>query len=153
VKTVNTAEPTGLNGVTAISANNAWAVGNGFNNVHDTSATVANKPVIEHWNGTAWSIVASPAGPISIDRISAASATAIWASGEPRRQTRGGTRVPVGRPLPGTGPAWPVLPAPTASDPNTSVPGLSALPWGEPWTTGAPFPPPAASAFIAHHTP
>ena len=42
VKTANTAEPTGLSGVTAISANNAWAVGNGFNNVHDTSASVAN---------------------------------------------------------------------------------------------------------------
>jgi hypothetical protein len=48
VKTVNTAEPTGLSGVTAISANNAWAVGNGFNNVHDTSASVADKAVIEH---------------------------------------------------------------------------------------------------------
>src|SRR6185312_8301447 len=43
VKTANTAEPTGLSGVTAISANNALAVGNGFNNVHDTSASVANK--------------------------------------------------------------------------------------------------------------
>ncbi|HYA51865.1 MAG TPA: hypothetical protein VEG33_11895, partial [Streptosporangiaceae bacterium] len=41
VKTANLAEPTGLSGVTAISANNAWAVGNGFNNVHDTSASVA----------------------------------------------------------------------------------------------------------------
>jgi hypothetical protein len=53
VKTVNTTEPTGLSDVTAISANNAWAVGNGFNNVHDTSANVANKAVIEHWDGTA----------------------------------------------------------------------------------------------------
>src|ERR1051326_5711979 len=77
VKTVNTAEPTGLSGVTAISANNAWAVGNGFNNVHDTSASVANKAVIEHWNGTAWSIVASPAGLISVDKISGGSATYI----------------------------------------------------------------------------
>jgi hypothetical protein len=82
VKTVNTAEPTGLSGVTAISASNAWAVGNAFNNVHDTSASVANKAVIQHWNGTAWSIAASPAGLISADRISAPSATDIWASGQ-----------------------------------------------------------------------
>jgi hypothetical protein len=68
VKTANTAEPTGLSDVTAISATNAWAVGTGFNNVHDTSASVANKAVIEHWNGTAWSIVASPAGLISVDQ-------------------------------------------------------------------------------------
>lgn len=51
-----------LIGVSASGPNDAWAVGNGFNNVHDTSASVANKAVIEHWNGTAWSIVASPAG-------------------------------------------------------------------------------------------
>jgi hypothetical protein len=80
--------------VTAISANNAWAVGNGFNNVHDTSATVANKAVIEHWNGTAWSIVASPAGLISADKISAASATDIWTSGQAPLQTVAGVPVP-----------------------------------------------------------
>jgi hypothetical protein len=109
VKTVNTAEPTGLSGVTAISANNAWAVGNGFNNVHDTSASVANKAVIEHWNGTAWSIVASPAGLISVDRISAASATDIWAIGE-ALQTIGGNPVPVPRTLHWDGTAWSVAP-------------------------------------------
>lgn len=153
VKTANTAEPTGLSGVTAISANNAWAVGNGFNNVHDTSASVANKAVIEHWNGTAWSIVASPAGLISVDRISAASATDIWASGQAPLQTIGGVPVPVARTLHWNGTAWSVMPGPTASDPNTAVTGLSALPSGEAWAVGAIFSATAAAAFIAHHTP
>ena len=116
VKTVNTAEPTGLSGVTAISANNAWAVGNGFNNVHDTSASVANKAVIEHWNGTAWSIVASPAGLISVDRISAASATDIWASGQAPLQTIGGVPVPVARTLHWNGTAWYAMPGPAPPD-------------------------------------
>jgi hypothetical protein len=153
VKTANTTEPTGLNGVTAISANNAWAVGNGFNNVHDTSASVANKPVIEHWNGTAWSIVASPAGLISVDRISAASATDIWASGQAPLQTIAGVPVPVAKTLHWNGTAWSVMPGPTASDPNTAVTGLSALPSGEAWTGGVTFSATADSAFIAHHTP
>ena len=154
VKTVNTAEPTGLSGVTAISANNAWAVGNGFNNVHDTSASVANKAVIEHWNGTAWSIVASPAGLISVDRISAASATDIWASAEAPQQTVGGVPVPVARTLHWNGTAWSALPGPTGSDPNTAVTGLSALPSGEAWAAGATFSTTGtATAFIAHHTP
>jgi len=153
VKTANTAEPTGLNGVTAISANNAWAVGNGFNNVHDVTASVANKAVIEHWNGTAWSIVASPAGLISVDRISAASATDIWASGQAPRQTIAGTPVPVARTLHWNGTAWSAMPGPTASDPNTAVTGLSALPLGEAWAVGATFSATAAAAFIAHHTP
>ena len=107
VKTANTAEPTGLSDVTAISANNAWAVGNGFNNVHDTSASVANKAVIEHWNGTAWSIVASPAGLISVDRISAASATDIWASGQAPLQTIAGVRCRLPGPCTGTAPPGP----------------------------------------------
>jgi len=153
VKTANTTEPTGLNGVTAISATNAWAVGNGFNNVHDTSATAANKPVIEHWDGTAWSIVASPAGLISVDRISAASATDIWASAQAPLQTIAGVPVPVAKTLHWNGTAWSVMPGPTASDPNTAVTGLSALPSGEAWATGATFSATAASAFIAHHTP
>jgi hypothetical protein len=153
VKTANTAEPTGLSGVTAISADNAWAVGTGFNNVHDTSASVANKAVIEHWNGTAWSIVASPAGLISVDRISAASATGIWASGQAPQQTIAGVPVPVARTLHWNGTAWSVLPGPTGSDPNTAVTGLSALPSGEAWAVGATFSATAAAAFIAHHTP
>ena len=153
VKTANTAEPTGLSDVTAISATNAWAVGNGFNNVHDTSASVANKAVIEHWNGTAWSIVASPAGLISVDRISAASATDIWASGQAPQQTIGGIPVPVARTLHWNGTAWSALPGPTASDPGTAVTGLSALPSGEAWAVGATFSATAAAAFIAHHTP
>ena len=153
VKTVNTAEPTGLNGVTAISANNAWAVGNGFNNVHDVTASVANKAVIEHWNGTAWSIVTSPAGLISVDRISAASATDIWASGQAPQQTIAGVPVPVAKTLHWNGTAWSVMPGPTGSDPNTAVTGLSALPSGEAWAAGATFSATAAAAFIAHHTP
>lgn len=40
-----------LNGVTAISANNIWAVGYN-NNMQQT--------LIEHWNGTKWNIVSSP---------------------------------------------------------------------------------------------
>ena len=153
VKTANPAEPTGLSGVTAISANNAWAVGNGFNNVHDVTASVANQAVIEHWNGTAWSIVTSPAGLISVDRISAASATDIWASGQAPRQTIGGVPVPVARTLHWNGTAWSAMPGPTGSDPNTEVTGLSALPSGEAWTVGATFSATAAAAFIAHHTP
>ena len=51
------------------------------------------------------------------------------------------------------GTAWSVMPGPTASDPNTAVTGLSALPSGEAWATGATFSVAAATAFIAHHTP
>src|SRR6185437_13021969 len=84
VKTANTAEPTGLSDVTALSANNAWAVGNGFNNVHDTSASVANKAVIEHWNGTAWSVMPGPTGSdpnTEVTGLSALPSGEAWAVG------------------------------------------------------------------------
>src|SRR5437667_10446120 len=38
-----------LHGVTAISATNAWAVG-----------IASSNTLIEHWNGTAWSVSSSP---------------------------------------------------------------------------------------------
>jgi len=100
-----------------------------------------------------WSIVARPAGLISVDRISAASATDIWASGQAPQQTIGGVPVLVARTLHWNGTAWSVLPGPTGSDPNTAVTGLSALPSGEAWAAGATFSATAATAFIAHHTP
>ncbi len=66
-----------LNGVTATSAANAWAVGYYFNGT-------ANRTLIEHWNGTAWKQVASP-NPSSSDNIlygvGASSASNLWAVG------------------------------------------------------------------------
>ena len=52
-------------GVTAISANNVWAVGDGG---------------IEHWNGKEWSIVPNPAGG-TLEAVTAISANNIWAVG------------------------------------------------------------------------
>ena len=45
-----------IGAVTAISATNAWAVGE---DIGATSA-VGGSTLIEHWNGTSWSIVPSP---------------------------------------------------------------------------------------------
>lgn len=68
-----------LHSVEAVSANNVWAVG---------EYIVGNKsfPMIQHWNGTSWSIVPSPAHPTTNDGrlfgISVNSANDIWAVGE-----------------------------------------------------------------------
>ena len=121
---------------------------------HQRAEDITNKAVIEHWNGAAWSIVASPAGLISVDRISAARGTDIWASGQAPLQTIAGVPVPVARTLHWNGTAWSAMPGPTGSDPNTEVTGLSALPIGvRPGRPAPPFSATAAAAFIAHHTP
>ena len=66
-------------GVKAISANNVWAVGEYL--FGGSSFTL-----IEHWNGTNWSIVPSPNDPATGDGrlfgISVNSSTDIWAVGE-----------------------------------------------------------------------
>src|SRR5260370_502635 len=66
-----------LNGVSARSGSNAWAVG-----YYDNNA-IANTLVL-HWNGTAWTQVKSPNLPnnnFALDRVRARSGTTAWAVG------------------------------------------------------------------------
>jgi hypothetical protein len=65
-----------LTGVAATSQTNAWAVGRHNDNAND-------RTLIEHWNGTAWSVQASPKPGTSSDLggVAALSATNAWAVG------------------------------------------------------------------------
>jgi hypothetical protein len=65
-----------LLGITALSANDIWAVGQ--------TTTSEEHNMIQHWNGTKWSIVPSPHFNTNVDflySVSAISATDIWAVG------------------------------------------------------------------------
>jgi hypothetical protein len=75
-----------LNAVDDLSPGNAWAVGTSFGG--GVGATAAGRTLIEHWNGTSWSIVPSPnpaAGvPGDADVLTAISGTGpgdLWAAG------------------------------------------------------------------------
>jgi hypothetical protein len=68
-----------FNGVAAVSSNDVWAVGYGG----------PNGALIEHWNGTAWSVVTSPeggdvggVGDIGLNAVTALSANDVLAVGE-----------------------------------------------------------------------
>lgn len=70
-----------LEGVTATSSNNAWAVGN-------CSTAAGVRTLIEHWNGTKWRLVPSPnfngvniAGPNYLTSVTATSGSSAWAVG------------------------------------------------------------------------
>ncbi|HKP51217.1 MAG TPA: S-layer homology domain-containing protein [Chloroflexia bacterium] len=66
-----------LFGVTAISANDVWAVGYSYNDQGSTQT------LIEHWNGAAWSIVTSPnPGTSRLRGVSALTASDVWAVGD-----------------------------------------------------------------------
>ena len=83
--TVVAAPPTGQNatlqGVATVSDSDAWAVG--FRN-GNAFTNVGAKVLIDNWNGTAWSQVATPTTPQNtalLDAVSASSATDAWAVG------------------------------------------------------------------------
>ena len=82
--TIVTAPPTGVNasftGVSSTSDSDAWAVGSENAALNGVGA----KALIDHWNGTAWTQVATPATPgntASLAGVSASSPTDAWAIG------------------------------------------------------------------------
>jgi hypothetical protein len=72
-----------LNGIAALSANNIWAVGDDTNS---PAPSAEYAPLVEHWNGSAWSVVTSPVAGTSdfVNGIAAVSASNIWAVGDYR---------------------------------------------------------------------
>jgi hypothetical protein len=82
-----------LNSVTIVSANDVWAVGVATFTwyISDGDAITSSQTVIQHWNGTAWSIVSSPNpgdsnnhyGTITNELygVTAVSANDVWAVG------------------------------------------------------------------------
>ena len=66
-----------LHAVTAVSASDVWAVGSQAGIRNHLPATV---PLIEHWNGTRWSIMPVPTAAVGVlESVSATSAADVWA--------------------------------------------------------------------------
>ena len=109
--TVVTAPPTGQNatltGVATVSDSDAWAVG--FRN-GNAFTNVGAKVLIDTWNGTAWTQVATPATPQNtalLDAVSASSAADAWAVG----RTQNNRSSLQGLALQWNGTAWSVSPS------------------------------------------
>jgi hypothetical protein len=71
-----------LRGVSASSANDVWAVGNSIKNPYD--GVSKSRTLIEHWDGSTWTVVPSPtigAGNNSLAAVAARSAHDVWAVG------------------------------------------------------------------------
>jgi len=66
-----------LSGVAAVSATDVWAVGNHFD-----AGIGGQDGLIEHWDGSRWSIVPSPTGALYLTSVAAISASDVWAAGE-----------------------------------------------------------------------
>src|ERR1044071_6028346 len=69
----------GLYGVTAISASDAWAVGDVYNQAVGDQQTVT-----QHWDGVRWQTVPSPSVPSAYNHLTGVSGTSskdVWAVG------------------------------------------------------------------------
>lgn len=113
--------------VVAVSSNDVWAVG------FTASNTSAEKTLIEHWNGTAWSVVKSPSpgtSPVNdvLSSVAAVSATDVWAVG-----SGGSTSQTLAEHWNGT--KWSVVTTPNP-DQGGVFQGVSAVSSSDVWAVG-----------------
>jgi hypothetical protein len=122
-----------FNAVLAISTNNVWAAGS-----YLSSPTNIDEPLMEHWDGTRWSIVSAPPGSTYsfMFGISAAGANDVWAVGN-------GDLV-----LQWNGTAWSRVPMKST---NGALFGVTVFPSGEAWAVGNQLPLGGAGATLTEH--
>lgn len=123
----------GLTGLTAVSANDIWAVG------EDTDRLSVDEPLVQHWNGTTWSRVAAPPRPAGITHyglqsVAAVSSTDVYAVGFLFRGDLSGTDNFVAH---WNGTTWTQLAVPAPPEAAAGLNGISATPGGNPiWAVG-----------------
>ncbi len=116
-----------LSGVSAIVANDVWAVGYYFN-----SGSFADQTLTEHWDGSSWSVVSNPnvgTGYNNLLSVSAISASNVWAAGS---YFDGGAYQPLTEHYSAPGCATPTSASPT------NTPGSPTNTPGGPTNTPAP---------------
>jgi hypothetical protein len=106
--------------VTALSPSNVWAVGEAEN---ETTGSIVTTALIEHWNGTAWSVVSSPVTSTGTDLtgVTYSSASDVWAVGT----DASGTTLT----LNWNGSAWSVVSSPSAGV-DTGLASVATTPGG-----------------------
>jgi hypothetical protein len=118
-----------LNGVSGDSATDAWAVGSYVNNTTKVTDTL-----LEHWDGSAWSQVASPSPGTSnvLSSVSADSPTDAWAVGSYRTKSGFDSLI-----LRWNGSSWAQVPSPSpAGFPDNELTGVSAISGTDAWAVG-----------------
>ena len=118
-----------LHTISALAENDVWAAGVSYN-TERTSGSI----LIEHWNGSQWSVVPSPnpsAFVNKINAIAAVSANDVWAVGTAPTPT---DTVLI---LHWNGAAWSVVPNPTNGIPLTNLAALAVISANDIWAVGS----------------
>jgi hypothetical protein len=115
-----------LDGVAAVASNDVWAVG-----AQDISSTGFAEPLIEHWDGTSWSVVPSPKLKQDgvLNAVTAISTNNVWAVGF--FDNFSGNLVEHW-----DGTSWSVVSSPAFSGTNDILYGISADASNDVWAVG-----------------
>ncbi len=120
-----------LNGVAVVSATDVWAVGYYFIN------SFTQQTLIEHWNGTSWSVVESPpVGPIIIlNAVAVVSSNDVWAVGYNNScvpECMGQTLIEHWN-----GTVWSVVPSPNPGAGDNALQGVAVVSANDVWAVGS----------------
>jgi hypothetical protein len=118
--------------VAAVSDTNAWAVGD-FTN---TNTNNIQHTLVEHWDGTAWSVIPSPnVGTTGSEllAVSTASPTDVWAVGSVTGSVANVNRTLIEH---FNGSAWSVVPSPNLSQEGDNLTGVAAISATNVWAVG-----------------
>jgi hypothetical protein len=117
-----------LHGVSAVSDSDIWAVGVSYNTERTLSTSL-----IEHWNGTQWTVVPSP-NPSStlnvLNAVAAVSANDVWAVGI---APTGSNPILI---IHWNGSVWSVVPNPNSSMPLNNLAALAVVSANDVWAVG-----------------
>lgn len=127
--TVAPAPPTGqdayINGIAARTDTDAWAVGS----VGQQSSKAGSLPLIDHWNGTAWSQATPPSFPatngVHLGWVSSSSAADAWAVGTINLVKHSGYSSPLT--VHWDGSTWTNVPDPLPLNPGTALVGVADI--------------------------
>src|SRR5947207_6941158 len=118
-----------LHGVSALSENDVWVVGVSYNTERTLGSTL-----IEHWNGSQWSVLPSPNPSSSInllEGVAAVAANDVWAVGY--APTANGSILI----LHWNGTAWSVIPNPPNSTTFSNLAALAVISANDVWAVGS----------------
>jgi hypothetical protein len=118
-----------LDGVVAIAPNDVWAVG-----ARQTSgSTIRNRPLIEHWDGTAWKVANGPmphSDNVFLQGVAAGSSGDVWAVGF------AGAKTLIEH---FDGAAWKIIPSPSPAPRADFLHSVVAISPADAWAVGGMF--------------
>jgi hypothetical protein len=119
-----------LSTVAAVATNDVWVAGHYLDN------TGIYRTLVEHWDGTSWTIVSSPNaghGDNALNGIAAASSNNVWAVGY-QSNASGATSSTLVLNFDGT--SWTIVPSPNPGGLTSSLAGVAAMADGRMWAAG-----------------